>query len=178
MDRVGFDLNMTPEEQKKPFACQENFMYRDIVTCHTRPYPEGHFAKTYMSNHQPFYEMKNDGSGQPYDNILEMRAAKNRNFLSVKDYKAVKELWVVQYEALLEGGTHELIHDIEQMTGVKAKCEAYPRQIRRQRKMSGDEIQYLKEHVVWDAEEFIGYRRSGIRRHPTNSTIYRKISSL
>jgi hypothetical protein len=101
MERVGLDLELTKEDKHDPGACQERFMYRDIISCHTRPYPRGFFQKTYMSNHQPFYEMKNDASGNPFENILALRSAKIRNFISVKDYKAVKELWVIQYEALL-----------------------------------------------------------------------------
>lgn len=178
MERVGFDLNMTEDEKNDPKACQEDFMYRDIISCHVRPYPKGSFEKTYMSNHQPFYEMRNDGSGDPFKNILEMRAAKNLNFLSVKDYRAVKELWLIQYEALSEGGTAEVIRDIEKMTGATAKCRAYPPQNRKRRNISKDEIKYIEEHVSWEAENAIGYSKTGLRKPKHNSTIYRKIVSL
>ena len=177
MERVGLDLELTEEDKHDPDACQERFMYRDIISCHTRPYPKGFFQKTYMSNHQPFYEMKNDASGNPFENILALRTAKILNFLSVKDYIAVKELWVIQYEALLEQGTIGLIREIEELTGVTAKCKSYLPQTRKRRNIGVEEMTYLTEHIDWDVEKLVGYRKTGLRKPKNNSTIYRKMLS-
>ena len=41
--------------------CQERFHYHEVVSCLTRPYPEGYWGphrKHRFSQHQPFYEMK------------------------------------------------------------------------------------------------------------------------
>ena len=99
MERFGKDLNMTEDEKsgKAGPICQEDFYYKDVITCNIRPYPDGYWDGTYdgkkrkhrYSEHQPFYEMRNDGSGEPYDNVLQMRAAKIYNFLDT-----VKFPWV------------------------------------------------------------------------------------
>ena len=93
MERFGLDLEMSESgiEKRDGMVCQENFVYRDLISCHTRPYPKGFFNKLRYSQHQPFYEMRNDGSGEPFDNILELRAAKIRNFLDTRMYKVVED---------------------------------------------------------------------------------------
>eukprot|EP01082_Thalassiosira_pseudonana_P011470 g9784.t1 g9784 contig4:571355-572336(+) len=49
--------------------CQEKFHYHEIVSCLTRPYPEGYWGdhrKHRFSQHQPFYEMRvDDKRGDP-----------------------------------------------------------------------------------------------------------------
>jgi len=177
MDRVGLDLVVSEEEKNNTKACQEAFLFRHIISCHVRPYPLNHFDKTHFSNHQPFYEMRNDGSGAPFDNILEMRAAKNYNFLLTKDFRFVKQLWVVHYEEMLNGGTEELIRNIEKITGVKSSCKPSPPQHRKRRPIRRDEIKYLKDHLDWDAEEVIGYARTGMLKPTGNSTIFKKFFS-
>ena len=176
MHRVGLDLEMDEEEKKNPHSCQEAFLYRDIISCHLRPHPKKH-GKTYFSDHQPFYEMRDDGSGEPFDNILEMRAAKNLNFLSTKDFRFVKQLWIVHYEELLIGGTEELIRNIEVATGIKSSCSPSPPQMRKSRPIHGDEMKYLTEHLDWSAERVIGYTKTGMIKAISNSTIYKKFTA-
>ena len=163
MKRVGKDLNMSIEDRSKKNVCQEYFMYKDVISCHTRPYDEDFFNKTHFSEHQPFYEMRNDGSGQPFDNILKMRAAKIRNFLATKNYADVEKLIVLQYERLVESGTKGLIQNIVDLTGVEAKCGVYPPQDRRKRHIDRELIQYLMKNLDWDAENMLGYFKSGLR---------------
>ena len=152
---------MTEEQKSDGRVCQENFQYKDIVTCNLRPYPDGYWNATHKhrySEHQPFYEMRNDGSGEPYDNILEFRAAKIDNFLSVSQYPWVKDLWVLRYETLLLEGTKPIIAAIEKITGVKATCDPSPPQSRKKRKVDKDLQKWLKQHVDWDMEGRIGYK--------------------
>lgn len=144
--------------------CQENFRYREIVSCLTRPYPEGYWGnhrKHRFSQHQPFYEMRvNDPEGRPYANILEMRADKIRNFMETSTYDNVDGFWHYRYEYLLQTGTEELVHKIEKATGVKRnkeKCKIYEPQNRRKRKIDADFINYMIDHVDWSAEALIGY---------------------
>lgn len=77
--------------------CQERFFYHEVVSCLIRPYPEGYWGdhrKHRFSEHQPFYEMRvNDPMGRPYENILEMRADKIRNFLEAASYTNVDGFW-------------------------------------------------------------------------------------
>lgn len=167
MERFGKDLNMTEDEMsgKAGPICQEDFYYRDVVTCNVRPYPDGYWdgkkRKHRFSEHQPFYEMRNDGSGEPYNNVLEMRAAKIYNFLNTTSFPWVEDLWVLRYEDLLKEGTKHLIESIEEVTGVKANCTASPPQNRKKREIDKDLRKYLlsDKNVDWKAERLIGYSK-------------------
>jgi len=146
--------------------CQEKFHYHELVSCPTRPYPEGYWGphrKHRFSQHQPFYEMRvNDPEGRPYSNILEMRADKIRNFMESATYSNVEGFWFYQYESLLKTGTQELVEKIERATGVKRhpkKCQIYEPQNRRKRDMDPDFIDYMLGHVDWKAEALIGYEK-------------------
>lgn len=150
--------------------CQERFHYHEIVSCLTRPYPEGYFGphrKHRFSNHQPFYEMRvNDPKGRPYNNILEMRADKIRNFMESATYSNVEGFWHYQYESLLKTGTKELVEKIERATGLKRhpeKCKIYEPQDRRKRVMPPEFIDYMADHVDWEAEALVGYTKPDYR---------------
>merc|ERR1712127_227152 len=73
----------------------------------------GFRAESDYSGHKPIYELKQDGSGEPFASILEMRAAKIKNFLSLKDWDWVQDSIPVRYEKLLSEGTDFLISQIE-----------------------------------------------------------------
>ncbi|KAL7524750.1 hypothetical protein ACHAXR_000702, partial [Thalassiosira sp. AJA248-18] len=86
MNRLYKDEAWRDEQLKHNNAtgriCQENFHYHELISCLTRPYPEGYWGphrNHRFSQHQPFYEMRlNDSEGRPYTNILQMRADKIR----------------------------------------------------------------------------------------------------
>mmetsp|Transcript_19592 Transcript_19592/g.29763 ORF Transcript_19592/g.29763 Transcript_19592/m.29763 type:complete len:326 (+) Transcript_19592:99-1076(+) len=152
--RIGSDLNMT-KTQMKNGHCQENFPYREIISCNLEPLPKESYTKIRYSEHQPFYELKSDGT--PYKNIMEMRAAKIRNFLAIRDYVGVADIWTIQYEYLLMNGTEHLISKLEEWTGVKRQCEVYPSQNRRKRPFQRDFAEFVNKNVDWSAEGLIGY---------------------
>jgi hypothetical protein len=156
MERIGADVGLALEA-----PCQDNFIARDLVSCVKEPVPHSFYNHTIRySEHQPFYELRNDGSGLPYANIMEMRSDKIRNFLAVADYEGVAGVWVVQYEYLLTRGTQHLIDRIAEWTGVTPRCEAKPAQARRQKKtrvLSLDFVQHVRLHLNWTVEKMIGY---------------------
>jgi len=158
MPRVGKDLEMVNQTGR---ICQQEFYFHEVVSCNDRPYPDGHFKdkKPGYSGHQPFYEMKNDGSGKPYDNILDLRRDKIINFLEVANWTWVEKFWILRYEDLLKTGTANLIKQIENLTGVKARCVPSSPQNRTQRSLQSDFLSYLNEHVDWNTEHLIGYKK-------------------
>jgi hypothetical protein len=155
-ERVGADLLLNGDDM-----CQDDFHYKDVVSCVLEPLPESAYNYTLRySEHQPFYEMRNDGSGEPYPNIMELRTDKIRNFLSVADYQGVADAWAVQYEYLLLKGTSHLLHRIEEWTGVKPMCEHKPPQIRKPKKSRRIPVSFaafVRENVNWTVEGWIGY---------------------
>lgn len=141
--------------------CQEDFLYRDIVSCVEDPLPESYYKYTLRySENQPFYEMRNDGSGLPYNNIMELRTDKIRNFLDTVKYNGVSDVWTLQYEYLVSIGTQHLLDRITEWTGVKANCKAIPPQVRKpkgSRMIRADFAAHIRENLNWTVEEWIGY---------------------
>lgn len=155
-ERLGLDLEMRGDEM-----CQEDFRYKDIVSCAIEPLPKSAYNHTLRySEQQPFYEMRNDGSGKPYENILEMRTDKIRNFLTVADYEGVADVWTVQYEYLVGMGTQHLLDRIQQFTGIAPKCKAKEPQVRMPRPgrvIVPELAQHIRENLNWTVEKLIGY---------------------
>lgn len=155
-ERAGADLLW---DQDMP--CQEDFHFRDIISCTEEPLPREHFNYTLRySENQPFYEMRDDGSGLPYASILELRSDKIRNFLSTSAYNGVADVWTLQYEYLVESGTQHLLDRIQEWTGVAPRCKAKPPQVRLakdSRAIRPDFAAHIREHLNWTVEGWIGY---------------------
>jgi hypothetical protein len=156
--RVGLDLDMKGTEMCQG---QERFAFKDIVSCAKEPLPESAYNYTIrFSENEPFYEMRNDGSGLPYDNIMEMRSDKILNHLDVKNFKNIADVWVVQYEYLLADGTQHLIDRIQEWTGIEPKCtakEPQNRPPRKSRMVDAEYAKYVRKHLNWTVEALVGY---------------------
>jgi len=154
MERIGLDLNITSNTTR----CKEGFRYNEIVSCHVMPLPLEAYENIHCSRHQPYYELKQDGSGMPFANVMEMRAAKIHNFLQTVNYPRVVNVWPLQYEELL-AGTENMLNQISEITGIPYVCDPFPVQQRKTRELSKEFVEYVSEHVDWSAEELIGYQR-------------------
>mmetsp|Transcript_27838 Transcript_27838/g.43201 ORF Transcript_27838/g.43201 Transcript_27838/m.43201 type:complete len:341 (-) Transcript_27838:191-1213(-) len=167
MPRPERDLNMS---NKTGSVCQSDFEYHQVISCvkGTVPSKRHHSnsnwppkSRQLRSEYEPIYEMRNDGSGLAYGSIIEMRADKIRNHLSVADWDWVTAFTSVQYEKLLVEGTEFLLREIEELTGLKAQCDPVPPQPERLShypKGPGFE-EWVGEHVDWSAEHLIGYSK-------------------
>ena len=157
MERIGKDLNTSHDAR-----CQQDFGYNEIVSCHPEPLPRDSYQDIRCSRHQPFYELKQDGSGLPFANIMEMRAAKIHNFLDTRNYPGVADVWPVQYEYLLSRGTKEMLDKVSEATGVPYTCDPFPIQNRSKRTLSKQFVNHVNEHLDWSAEGLIGYSRNAL----------------
>jgi hypothetical protein len=166
MDRIGLDLNITSNAT----LCQQHFRFNQINSCVKAPLPREAYENIRMSRHQPIYELKQDGSGEPFDSIIELRAAKIVNFLETKDYPRVADTWPVHYEYLLEKGTKQILDKIAKVTGIPYKCDPFPVQKRRKRQLPKDFMDYVDAHVDWTIEELIGYHRRSVSNQLTKAT--------
>eukprot|EP00594_Rhizosolenia_setigera_P012986 CAMPEP_0178955128 /NCGR_PEP_ID=MMETSP0789-20121207/9415_1 /TAXON_ID=3005 /ORGANISM="Rhizosolenia setigera, Strain CCMP 1694" /LENGTH=347 /DNA_ID=CAMNT_0020636689 /DNA_START=255 /DNA_END=1298 /DNA_ORIENTATION=- len=174
MDRVGLDLELIQNASKtstdvNTTQCQEDFLFKDINSCFEYPLPDEHWEgkKKHYSEQRPKYEMNMDGSGRPYNNILELRRDKILNHLDVQNYPFVKKFIPLQYETTLLHGTSFLIEQIEEMLGVKAKCSPAPPQSFRYYKDKEveeniDFVKYLNNHIDWNVEKKIGYKKTNV----------------
>jgi hypothetical protein len=163
--------------------CYENFNYNELESCiegsETDPEYLAMFDKNTGLNEfgypkddphdfkaaKPMYELRRDGSGKPYDNLMEMRAAKIRNFLEIKKWNWVKDLAVVRYEEMLAKGTESLIAQIEKITthdGVtqlERNCTPAAPQVRSKRVIDPDLVDWITANIDWKAENKIGYKK-------------------
>lgn len=152
--------------------CQEYFQPHQIMSCLLKPFYNEEDFQEYMaywrvnlslpsfSGREPFYELKNDGSGQNYKNILEMRADKIHNFLSLSNWSWIADVRVVQYEQVLNDGTDELLRYIEDMTGIERNCTAYkPQPDRASKYLDYELVEWINDHHDWEAESLIGYSK-------------------
>ena len=88
MDRPRRDKAV---KNQKDSQCMQMFGYNDIVPCikGIEPPRDKRTKWDYFSGWDPIYELKRDGSGQPYESIVEMRADKIRNFMNISSYENV-----------------------------------------------------------------------------------------
>eukprot|EP00550_Attheya_septentrionalis_P010856 CAMPEP_0198298980 /NCGR_PEP_ID=MMETSP1449-20131203/42937_1 /TAXON_ID=420275 /ORGANISM="Attheya septentrionalis, Strain CCMP2084" /LENGTH=367 /DNA_ID=CAMNT_0044000397 /DNA_START=196 /DNA_END=1296 /DNA_ORIENTATION=- len=169
------DLNFTNRTVKG--SCYEHFSYHELESCveGSRDDPEykALFDKTTRLNvlghpidsahdfsaHKPIYELKRDGSGKAFSNLMEMRSAKIYNFVATKDWDWVADTVVVQYERLLREGTEDLIQKFESITKLKRQCTPSPSQHRPKRLIDPGMINWITDNIDWDAEALLGYEK-------------------
>ena len=143
-------------------VCQQQFHYNEIISCVPGEKPEGWVPEkgvTFFSGHQPQYELKVDGSGEPYASIIDLRRDKILNFVSVAEWDWVSKVMIIRYEDLLQKGTADFVRQIEEITGVKATCPGTLPQDRAQRELDSDYIQWMNANVDWEVEGMIGYSK-------------------
>lgn len=139
-------------------TCLQGFTPAEIVPCpDIRDFrdPRGHPMP-------PRYELRRDLSGSPYDSIVDLRRDKIHNFFEVQNYTGVSDWMMVRYEDAVLQGTSELLKDIEERLGIEARCEPLlPQEPKasNDRELQNDFIQWMNEHVDWEAEQMVGYSK-------------------
>jgi len=137
-------------------VCQSHFHYDEVITCAKYP-TQYQDEKSHYSASNPVYEMKSPG--RPYESLLDLRADKIRNHLSVREYDFVKQFVVVHYEDLLHEGIEGLVRQVEERIGRKAQCGVKNPQATESRVLSREFVEWLRVHVDWEAESLVGYEK-------------------
>ncbi|GKY95802.1 hypothetical protein MPSEU_000540900 [Mayamaea pseudoterrestris] len=149
MPRRGQDLDSLSTNT----TCQERFLPNQVTPCLENA-PIEVLPGTMV---RPLYELRSDGSARPYDNILQLRSDKIKNFLSIRNFERVVGFAAVRYEDMVEQGTASLLQSIERQTGIKPMCQPVPPSTLKRRQMPDEYYAYMKEHVDWKTEALIGY---------------------
>jgi hypothetical protein len=122
------------------------------------------------------YDYKNDGSERGFNSILDLRRDKIMNHLSVAGFSGTRTFLPYRFEDLKANGTLVLLRDVEEATGLKAKCNAIygkvkdangdvipchrklgPKAISKKRDLPVKYIEYMNRFVDWKVEKLIGY---------------------
>jgi hypothetical protein len=146
-------------ESKHGKVCQMDFGFDEVVSCVESLEDD--------PTTNPIYELKRDGSGEPFESILELRAAKFHNHVEQMS-QWVRSVNVVQYETLLDKvtdhsgktvpGIFDLIEKLAADLDLEWSCSIrYAEPVRITSTHTADFVTYLNKHVHWDAEALFGY---------------------
>ena len=157
MPRPERDISLTNKDGE---ICQLGFRYNEVISC-----IEGTVPAAYRTNRVlrtqflPVYELKVDGSGIPYENIVKLRNDKIINHLSVESWEHVKGVIPTQYETLVNTGLSPLLDKIEELTGMLPVCErnAKAKPIGGLETLDEGLIHWLNDNADWSVESKVGY---------------------
>ena len=148
--------------------CTDDYKWVDVTPC-----SEEDTLPEVMGLGMYKYELQHDGSERGFSSIIDLRRAKILNLLSVANFRGTKAFFSYQYEEL-KAQTSELLNNIEETTGVKAKCNATKGNspgtkisghqttvITEHDDLSDDYVKWMDQYVDWDVESKIGYSRRG-----------------
>ena len=137
--------------------CHGNFTWKGIIPCSMEDRKRTARLFPYSG---AIYELDRNNPGTPYKNILELRRDKIINFKKeVPKYKNVRNYIAITYEDMLQKGTDSLIRQIEEKTGVTAKCMARPPKDTKIKDYPEGFIEWMNEQVDWEAESLVGYSK-------------------
>lgn len=120
------------------------------------------------------YEFKHDGSERGFNSILDLRRDKILNHLSVADFLGTRAFFPFRYENLNANGTAVFLKNIEEATGLKAKCDATTgkaqrrliehrdKPISKHKPLPEDFVRYMNKYVDWEVESLIGYHKRDV----------------
>jgi hypothetical protein len=158
---------MERPERDFPYAkyagpiCQLGYSYKEVIPClRQKKLPvEGPEQKRGYSARDPQYELRQDGSGLPYNSIMQLRQSKIRNIMSVESWDWITDFKVVRYEELLKHGTEGLIKQVEDILGVQMKCTPSPPASERLSPypLEPKAIRLINSLLNWDIEAKVGY---------------------
>jgi hypothetical protein len=158
---------MERPERDLPYAkyegpiCQLGYYYKQVIPClRAKILPlEGPEYKRGYSARDPQYELRRDGSGLPYDSIMQLRQSKIRNIMSMESWDWIADLKVVRYEDLLEQGTEGLLKQIQDILGVQMQCTPSPPAPDRLStyQLKPKVIRLINSLLNWDTEAEVGY---------------------
>ncbi|KAL7544211.1 hypothetical protein ACHAWF_007591 [Thalassiosira exigua] len=151
-DRAKMEKANAEGFQIGKWECLAGYDFDEVVPCSLHDYvkKEGYSGNMYELN----------PSGIAYGSIVQLRAAKIRNFLQVSEFHGVKAFFMEQYEALTSRGTAYFLSRLEQMTGVNANCTPFNSTgVAKHYDVTPEFIEWMNRYHDWDAEAMIGYAR-------------------
>ena len=134
------------EESIKNAQCMDGYTYVDAAPCSAEDSPKLLGLGEYK------YEYKNDGSERAFSSILELRAAKIINHLSVANFRGTHSYFYYRFEDLKVNGTEILLKDIEEATGMQPTCDVIYGKVRNENGQVTKEEKKKEEEVVQRTE--------------------------
>jgi len=145
--------SLSTEESIKNAQCMDSYTYIDAAPCSAEDSPKLLGLGEYK------YEFNNDGSERAFNSILELRAAKIINHLSVAKFRGTHSYFYYRFEDLKVNGTTALLKDIEEATGIEPKCDVIYGKVRNENGQVTTEEEKQEEVVVVQRIEKVRRRR-------------------
>ena len=108
----------------------------------------------------PCYELKIDGSGTPYESIVDMRRDKLLNHIAVDNWTWIKGFELAHFERMSDSlYVDEFLKRVEKHVGLNATCKniPVPQWKSKQNTVSKEYIDWITDRVDWDVESLVGY---------------------
>jgi len=146
-------------DQLATHSCAEDFYWFDVVPCSKKDQESTKMLSPFATN--ALYELKRDGSGKPYDNILQLRTDKIRHFhdeLSI--IEGVQHYLPFRYEDLISQGTERLLKQVEKaLPGIKAHCKPTQPKTYVHEVLPYTMINHINVNINWTVEALVGYKK-------------------
>lgn len=169
MPRPKSDENLLKRMATEPTLrseqmCQSEYRFDEVVPCLATS-SVGNVPQDMLRAMYPVYELKRDGSGNAYRNILELRADKIANHvLHLPLLFSIGGYIIVRYEDLLEKGTHSLMEQLSHVTGMQGtlpqQCQPAEPQLERLREriVPRGLKEWIDANIDVHSERLLGYR--------------------
>jgi hypothetical protein len=150
-------MQKSKEEGNPILTCLAGYKFDEVVPCSM----EDSISNDGYSNYM--YELMHDGSHRAYGSIIDLRREKILNFLQIPKFHGVRAFFPERYEALNLRGTAGLLAQLEEVTGLKAKCEPFKGTgVVTHKGVDPEYTKWMNKFVDWDVEGMIGY----VQREP------------
>ena len=133
-------------------SCCAGYKFDEVIPCSR----EESMRKEGLANY--LYELMHDGSGRPYNSIIDLRRDKILNFLQVPMFHGVKAFFPERYETLKLRGTSYFLAQLEEITGLQAQCKPYEGTgVVKHKKVDPEYTMWMNKFADWDVEALVGY---------------------
>jgi len=154
------------EDSIKNAQCMDSYTYVDAAPCSVEDSPKLLGLGEYK------YEFKHDDSERAFNSILELRAAKIINHLSVAKFRGTHSYFYYRFENLRFNGTTALLKDIEEATGIEPKCDVIYGKVRNDNgQVTTEEEEKTKEN---EANQLVRVEKVRRRRQLRKKIISKK----
>lgn len=157
-------------DESKEF-CQKGYAHNTVSPCRSnfnyipeplQKIPKGFLRHLPFDTHNPIYE-HNPIDGRPFENLLQLRAVKVKNFLSLPERWELAGIGFLQYDNLLGTGQLEsLTKDIGRTLGMSHACPSLAQFEKTPYNLTDDFRDWITQAVQWDVESLIGYHRPAL----------------
>jgi hypothetical protein len=133
--------------------CQRNARY---VPNQVKAIPEIFLRHLQFGMNDPIYEKNHDG--EPFKNLLQLRAMKLKNLLSLSERWELAGIGFIQYNNLIGNRLKSLVEQIGRTIGIADnECPVLPHFEKKSYNISVEFIDWITKSTQWDIEKLIGY---------------------